>query len=232
MNFAPWRDALTEDCMAQSAQSVLAANDVGDAEDNPKRAAILTAAARVFLAAGYGPARMDDIAAEAGVAKQTVYSHFGSKEALFEAIIEQKCAELMRPVSSADALVGAPEAVLGNIARGFLETVLQAENTALYRLLIAESTRFPALAEAFYRVGPRFAADGVATYLAACHRRGVLHVADAKASAELFFAMLRGDLYMRRLLDLVPAAASAEIDATVDRAVAAFVAAHARDAED
>ena len=60
--------------------------------------AILQAGSRVFLQSGYGAASMDAIANEAKVSKQTVYSHFGAKDALFEAIIESKCAELIRPV--------------------------------------------------------------------------------------------------------------------------------------
>jgi len=34
---------------------------------------------------------MDDVAADAGVSKQTVYSHFGSKEELYRAVIVSKC---------------------------------------------------------------------------------------------------------------------------------------------
>ena len=34
------------------------------------------------------------IAKEAGVSKQTVYSHFGNKDELFTAAIEQKCVSL------------------------------------------------------------------------------------------------------------------------------------------
>ena len=36
---------------------------------------------------------MDANAAEAGVSKLTVYSHFGDKESLFTAVIDAKCHE-------------------------------------------------------------------------------------------------------------------------------------------
>ncbi|MDI7048285.1 helix-turn-helix domain-containing protein, partial [Escherichia coli] len=48
-----------------------------------KRSAILDGARTVFLRDGFGLATMDDVAAAAGVGKQTVYRHFKSKEALF-----------------------------------------------------------------------------------------------------------------------------------------------------
>src|SRR3546814_15424608 len=59
-----------------------------------KRAAILTAAVDVFLRGGYEAAGMDAIATEAGVAKQTIYNHFGSRDGLFRAIVSGLTAQL------------------------------------------------------------------------------------------------------------------------------------------
>ncbi|WP_330970248.1 TetR/AcrR family transcriptional regulator, partial [Lysobacter sp. A3-1-A15] len=57
----------------------------GRPKDLAKRAAILDAAKSMFTQYGFGGASMDQIAAEAGVSKLTVYSHFGDKETLFAA---------------------------------------------------------------------------------------------------------------------------------------------------
>lgn len=54
-----------------------------------KRSAIVSAAIEEFLAAGYEATSMDRIAARACVSKRTVYNHFPSKDALFEAILHQ-----------------------------------------------------------------------------------------------------------------------------------------------
>ena len=62
-----------------------------------KREAILEAATRVFFESGYADASMDEIAREAGVSKQTVYSHFGAKEALFGAFIRDNCVKIPHP---------------------------------------------------------------------------------------------------------------------------------------
>jgi TetR/AcrR family transcriptional repressor of mexJK operon len=51
--------------------------------------AITRAASEMFLAEGFDRASLDQIAHRAGVSKQTIYSHFADKEALFRAI----CAE-------------------------------------------------------------------------------------------------------------------------------------------
>src|ERR1035438_1454412 len=52
-----------------------------------KRSSILEAAAEIFLDGGYLGTSMDEIAAKAGVAKQTVYAHFSNKRELFIAMV-------------------------------------------------------------------------------------------------------------------------------------------------
>src|SRR5262245_47308058 len=52
-----------------------------------KRTAILEAATAAFLQTGYRGTSMDEIAASAGVSKQTVYKHFVDKENLFFEIV-------------------------------------------------------------------------------------------------------------------------------------------------
>ncbi len=201
------------------------------AGDPVKRDQILAAATRVFLASGYGGASMDAIAGEAGVSKQTVYNHFGGKGALFGAIVRKKCEQLLEPLGAPPPTSGHPggdpQTVLSDIAQRFLELVLAAENMANFRAVVAESRRFPELAKAFYSSGPEIAVDNLARYLQTMDRHGVLAVAEPKPAARLFFAMLRGDLYMRRLLGLGPAPGKADMRRVVGQAVRAFLAAHA-----
>jgi len=51
--------------------------------------ALVAAAARIFERRGYADATLDDIAAEAGVSKPTVYQYVPSKQRLLEIIVEQ-----------------------------------------------------------------------------------------------------------------------------------------------
>lgn len=195
-----------------------------------KRDAILDAAAAAFLTHGYAAASMASIARSAGVAKQTVYSHFGSKAALFEAIIQRKCDELLSPLSLPTTADSAPEDVLLDVARGFLATVLASDAMDLFRTLLAETNRVPELAEAFYRAGPAQAAENLAEYLRQVSLNGRLRVSDPICAARQFFAMLRGDLYMRHLLGLArqddAADLSGEMDAAARQAVTVFLAGH------
>jgi len=197
---------------------------------SPKVDAIVAAAARVFLASGYDNASMDAIAAEAGVAKQTLYSHFGSKAHLFEAIIQGRCTALLGVAEEREGANAAaddtPAGTLSRAGRRFLTVILDPSSVALYRAVISESARAPELADAFYRAGPLRAVAGLAEVLRGFDATGALRVEDAEASAHLFYAMLRGDLHLRCLLGLSEAD-DADIDRWVAQAVSAFIAIHA-----
>jgi len=65
-------------------------------DKSKKRAAILDGAIDVFISMGYELASMDKIAETAGVSKRTVYNHFGSKENLFQAIVDDFLAQRQR----------------------------------------------------------------------------------------------------------------------------------------
>ena len=56
---------------------------------NAKRDAILEAATTAFRDEGFECTSMDRIAELAGASKRTVYNHFRSKEALFQAVVER-----------------------------------------------------------------------------------------------------------------------------------------------
>lgn len=187
--------------MPQNAEDVPVTIDLPPASA-AKRDAIIKAAARVFMTQGYGAASMDQIASEAGVSKQTVYSHFGAKDALFEAIIHGKCQALTGRDGVTSNRTEDPETILFDTASSFLRLVLTPESITLYRTILSECVRFPELASAFYRSGPRSACDRLAVYLESIHGQSELDFSNPTASAELFFAMLRGDLYTRCLLAL------------------------------
>jgi len=197
-------------------------SDVVAPTSTTKRQAILNAAALEFLEKGYGAASMDDIAAKAGVSKQTVYSHFGAKSSLFEGIVRERC-EALTGAGSLIEVSGAPDEVLTGLARKFLSTVLDRSNLALYRVIVAESGRFPELAEAFYRAGPDAAANGLAAYIDRERQIGTLRVGNPRRAAEDFFALMRGDLFMRHLLGLADEPPPSVVEAAAGHAVYVFL---------
>ncbi len=57
------------------------------------RARLLEAAARVYARRGFNGATLEEVAAEAGFTKGAVYAHFGSKENLLLALMEEHLAQ-------------------------------------------------------------------------------------------------------------------------------------------
>src|SRR5262245_33008170 len=69
---------------------------VREARQGAYRSLILEAAERVFAQRGYGEAKVQEIAADAGVATGTVYAIFPSKEELYRAVHQQNLEELAK----------------------------------------------------------------------------------------------------------------------------------------
>jgi TetR/AcrR family transcriptional regulator, mexJK operon transcriptional repressor len=193
------------------------------AEPHSKTQAILVAAERAFLAAGFGAVTMDRIAREAGVSKATVYAHFAGKEELFGAIVAQ-LSERRFGGFSAEALDPRDIAAsLTTIASLFLDLVLSPEAIALNRIMIGEVTRFPALGQVFWAAGPERQRVQIEAFLRRAAAVGSLDVADARRAAEQFLALARGEIHQRSLLRLDEPAGPAEVAAAAATAVATFL---------
>ena len=117
-----------------------------------RRQAILDAALSVFAEHGFEAARLDEVAARAGVAKGTLYLYFQHKEALFEELIRGAVAPVIDTLSTVAANPSVPPvAVLEAFFGMFEQQVLGTRRKLLLRLIIAEGPRFPAIAEFYYR---------------------------------------------------------------------------------
>ena len=117
-----------------------------------RRQAILKAALTVFAARGFEAARLEDVAARAGVAKGTLYLYFRDKQALFEALVRDAVSPLLEHMR---AMAAAPDVsplqALEAFFAMFQKEVLGTERKLLLRLIMAEGPRFPAIAEFYYR---------------------------------------------------------------------------------
>ncbi|MGW5355369.1 TetR/AcrR family transcriptional regulator [Streptomyces sp. NPDC004031] len=158
-----------------------------------KRAAILRAALTVFLREGYAGASVDVIAATAGVGKQTVYGHFGDKEALFLAAAEAAgglLGDTPDAWRSPLPATGDPHADLTAAGVRVLRAVLAPEAAALHRMTIAELARHPRLQELWRANAPRRTVDDLTAYLADRDRDGDLDVPEPAVTAQQFVLLL------------------------------------------
>ncbi|EXF94795.1 TetR family transcriptional regulator [Pseudomonas fluorescens HK44] len=174
-------------------------NGPGRPKDLAKREAILEAAKRLFLSNGYASTSMDAVAAEAGVSKLTVYSHFNDKETLFSSAVMAKCEEQL-PTLFFELPDGMPiENVLLNIARGFHLLINSDESVNLHRLIIALGSQDPKLSQIFFEAGPQRMLQGMERLLTKIDQIGALSIDKPLNAAEHFFCLLKGAANFRLL---------------------------------
>jgi len=191
---------------------------------NPKRAAIVGAATKLFLDAGYADTSMDTIAA---VSKRTVYSHFQNKAALFAAVMVDLCQRLVGPCPLGEHWTGAPSEVLPVAGRWFLSLITSPEAIALQRVVMAESVRVPELGEVYMETGPKVIIGRVAQYLTDQNALGALDVANVEAAAAQFIELVRAPIFLPLSLGLRPPPDTDEIERTAGHAVSMFLKAYA-----
>jgi TetR/AcrR family transcriptional regulator, mexJK operon transcriptional repressor len=182
-----------------------------------KREAILRAAGELFLARGY-TVSMDDIAAAAGVSKQTLYGHFDKKEDLFRAFSVVWKTSYFETIEAG----GSPKETLESLATQLLGKLTSEEIITSHRRLIEQSAQFPDLVQLHDEIGPRHSIALIATYLARLMAEGVLRQAEASQAAEDFLSLTMGQMRTRRLFGGLPAPASDEVAARASRAVDIF----------
>jgi len=130
-----------------------------------RREQILAAAFEEFAINGYAATRLEDVARRAKIAKGTIFLHFNNKRVLFRAVLRA----FIQPVFSGTRAFlqdfsGSAEVVLRDLlSRQYVEIVKNKRARALLRLLIAESGKFPELAQMYYReiIEPGTAALGL-----------------------------------------------------------------------
>lgn len=113
---------------------------------------IVAAAMDVFAERGFAAARLEEVAARAGVSKGTLYLYFPSKDELFKAVIR---AAILPNLQQAEALVAAAGGpcfpVLERLLRMVARLIATTRMAVIPRLVIAEAGNFPELAAFYHR---------------------------------------------------------------------------------
>lgn len=164
---------------------------------------MLAAAQEQFLANGYDAVTMDSIAQASGVAKQTLYSHFGGKEGLFlELVGSQTRAASERVLSEPPAVAPGADArsVLAPILEQQLSTVLDPALLALRRLVIGLLPQFPDLARALHRHGPQRAIESLAEVLVRLDAAGSVRAPEPLVAATQLNWLVMGEPVNRAML--------------------------------
>lgn len=203
----------------------------GRPKDMEKRAAILEAAKRLFPQHGYEGTSMDAVAAEAGVSKLTVYSHFGDKDSLFREALRERCRQaLPDSVFEAARAKSLREGMLV-IAHAHARAVTDSEAIGTWRAILGDCRQGnPRLGQLLWEEGPGRMRTMMEHFLVVAIKRGDLKIADTSRAAGQFLALLKGDLHAMRLFGCAGCQEGfeREVVATAEAAVEMFLRAYAK----
>ena len=169
--------------------------------------AILNAAAKVFAEQGLHAAKMEAIAAEAGVAVGTLYNHFNDRKALVEALVAARREKLLGKLDA--ALAAGKGQPFGEQLRLFIGALVEHLETHRALLTILSESETAKLGVVHPRETMKSTYDRVHELV----RRGLSSKALRKDDADLYPTLLMGMVkgcMLRQLHDEVPAASVEE----------------------
>ncbi len=166
-----------------------------------KRLQILEAAIELFCGQGFPNTSMDEVAKRAGVSKQTVYSHFGSKDDLFIASIESKCV-VHRLSDGVFSDPSQPELALNCFAEYFGELIVSPEAITVFTTCVAQAETHPEISKMFFNAGPQHLLELLCDYLERVEKLGVYSFDSCRGCAVRLCLMMFGEMRLKLELGL------------------------------
>ena len=153
-----------------------------------RRSEILEAATKVFGAKGFEGTRVDDIAAEAGLAKATVYVYFQSKDEIYAEAVEQALAEL---AALTEEHVARATDFAGRV-RAFISVRLSfwKEKQALYQVITSLNREMPNRRRSLK--WQKQTVDYLVAMFSAAAEQGEIEAGNLEASAWALMDVVRG----------------------------------------
>lgn len=168
------------------------ARKAGRPLDAAKRQVIVETAAQLFFHNGYAATAIEQVAADAGVSKVTIYNQFGDKRALFAAAVTCEC-EKMRGHFSLEAMPqGTIRERLTAIGEAIFAFLFRPEMIQFERRIAAETEHDAAIGAAFLEAGPWRMKQGFGAWLALAAEAGELVIDDPMLAAEQFVSLCKG----------------------------------------
>ncbi len=150
-----------------------------------------------------------------------IYTWFGGKEGLFEAVVRQKCEDVVLAIHT--NTTGSLEAQMTAIGRSFLEMVLSQPILECNRLMVSIGRTFPETGRLFYKSAPASAYNIVATWIAKQQATGRIGKDDPSRLAVLFLDTLIGEHQLSALTGMARTPKREKIDDTLGLAVKVFL---------
>ena len=189
---------------------------------------VIAGARAVFMREGFEGASVDEIARDAGVSKATLYSYFPDKQHLFLEVLKTECTAQ----SEVDVLFEqtglSVEEKLFVICNKLITFFLSDFGQEVFRVCVAEATRFPELGQTFYESGPKNWGEKIAGFLSCDKAQAVLDIDDVYLAADQLAQLCRADLLLKVMFGVETNPTQADIDRIAGEAVKTFLARYRR----
>jgi AcrR family transcriptional regulator len=111
----------------------------------------MSAALDLFIERGYAMTRLEDVAAQAGVSKGTLYLYFTNKEELFKAVVRENLIPVLSEAEEAiDRYTGSSAELFSDFILGWWQRIGATRLSGITKLMIAESGNFPDLSKFYH----------------------------------------------------------------------------------
>ncbi|WP_254058546.1 TetR/AcrR family transcriptional regulator [Dyella sp. S184] len=194
-----------------------------------KRAAILVAAKALFIRNAFAGTSMDAIAADAGVSKLTVYSHFGDKDNLFREVIRSRIQDLLPEETYLfDAHVDIRDTLL-RVALTHAHVDCNPETVGTFRAILSDCRQGnPRYGRLIWEEGSTRTHGLMERLLTQAVDAGQLEIEDVPRACVQFLTLIKGNLMMRQMFGCTdcPESYAQEIEATARAGVTMFLRAY------
>ena len=187
------------------------------------RESLLDAAYAALARRPWSAVRMVDVAASAGVSRQTLYNEFGSKEGLFSAIVTSSADMALSSLAIEEIKGRGLRETLTAFGQHLMDIYMSPTVIGVYRIAVTEAVRFPDLVRSFYERGPGRAASQLAEVLELAKEHGEIRTDDCLCAAGHFVGMIRDNLHLQVVLGLRPPPSDKERQKAVESAVEIFL---------
>ena len=201
----------------------------GRPKDMEKRAAILVAAKALFIRNAFAGTSMDAIAADAGVSKLTVYSHFGDKDNLFREVIRSRIQDLLPEETYFFDPHADIRATLLWVALTHAHLDCNAETVGTFRAILSDCRQGnPRYGKLIWEEGAMRTHGLMERLLQQAVDAGQLDIDDVARASGQFLSLIKGNLMMRQMFGCTecPESYAEEIESTARAGVEMFLRAY------
>ena len=191
--------------------------------DEETRRIIYDAARHEFAGSGYAATSMEAVARRAGVSTRTLYRLVPNKASLFEGMVSDRLDRFVYEVNLHAADHTDLEQALRAALIASADLALDEEVIALQRMVLQESGKFSDIAGAFYTNAIQRTAAGLADWLRAQKKRGLIALDDVEEAAGMLLGMVASAPRRAAIFGGLPLPSRSQIEARVRTCAALFL---------